>query len=420
MLVKSWLRIVIAAVIALAVFPGAAGASPPPGRTPVVFFPGYGLTRLEVTVDGQTTAPGCPRSGSFGSWFANDHPSTEFSQVCQDRLLTLHYDPDPAKPMPARFSYPPGVDVRVAGYGRTDSAPAYEPLYRALEASGYRRDHDIRVAGYDPRLTPDLDGFLERTRRLVEDAYRENGDRPVHLAGHSNGPLYVQYLLTHTTRAWRDKYLHGFTSFAGNIPGQGLLYATMFTGLDIQDFGTPKTAENARSSALMYLSAPSTYMSAADPAVFGDREVVVQDTSTGRSYTPRDYPRLFADARLPMAKELADHYIGLVEFTGPRSFPGVDVFAEKGSGLPTTVGARLAGLTPGQVLDTKALLTRDGDGNQEDITNEAVLAWRSMPCHRFTLTDNPGVDHFALPGHRAALDRLITHLGQPRTTCREP
>ncbi|MFC7648737.1 hypothetical protein ACFQX6_56060 [Streptosporangium lutulentum] len=319
--------------------------------------------------------------------------------------------------MSSRFSNQPGVDVRIVGYGRTGSAPFYEPLYRRLEAAGYVRDADIRVAGYDSRLTPDMGGFLRRTRELVEDTYRDNGDRPVHLIGHSNGPLYAQYLLTHTTRAWRDKYIHGFTPIAGNFPGQGLLYPVLFTGLNVQDFGYPATEENAGSSARLYLSAPSSYMSASDPEVFGDREVVVRDASTGRDYTPRDYPRLFADANLPVAGEIADHYVGFIAFADARSFPDVDVYAERGFGLATVVGARLPNLTVGQVADTSGFLNRDGDGNQEDITNEAVLAWKAMGCHRFSLTDNPGVDHFALPGDRNVLDRLLAHLERPRSLC---
>jgi hypothetical protein len=35
--------------------PSAASAS---GRTPIVFFPGYGATRLRVVVDNQFSAPG--------------------------------------------------------------------------------------------------------------------------------------------------------------------------------------------------------------------------------------------------------------------------------------------------------------------------------------------------------------------------
>jgi lysophospholipase-3 len=408
----------IAAVAAVAVvLPGTAQAAPGAGRTPVVLFPAYHLTKLRVTVHNQTVAPGCPRSGSFEYWFQNDHPSTTFTQTCQDQLLTLRFDPNSARPMPVRFSEQRGVDVRIIDYGRTTSAPFYEPMYRTLESAGYVRNKDIRVAGYDARLTPDMAGFLQRTKRLVEDTYRDNGNRPVHLVGHSNGPLYAQYLLTHTSRAWRAKYIHGFTPIAGNFPGQGLLYSMLFTGLNIQDFTYPTTVSQATTSARMYLTLPTTYMSASDPGVFGDREVIIENTTTGRSYTPRDYPALFADAHLPFARQIADYYIGFVRFTDPASFPFVDVSAEKGSGIPTIVGARLSTFTPGQVLDPAQFLTRDGDINQEDITNDAVLAWRAMPCFRFSLTDNPGIDHFSLPSHAPLLTRLVADLARQRSHC---
>ncbi|SDK01219.1 lysophospholipase-3 [Nonomuraea maritima] len=392
---------------------------PPPRRkTPVVLFPAYHLTKLRVTVKNQTAAPGCPRSGTFGFWYRNDRPSTIFSQECQDSLLTLRYRPDRSAPMRARFSEQNGVDVRILSFGRTESAPFYDPMYRRLEADGYVRNKNIVVAGYDSRLTPDMGDFLRRTRDLIEYTYRVNGDRPVHLVGHSNGPLYAQYLLTHTSKDWRKKYIHGFTPIAGNFPGQGLLYQVLFTGLNVQDFSTPTTRQQAATSARRYRSTPSTYMSAADPAVFGDREIVVRDTSSGRSYTPRDYRRLLADANLPLARHLAEHYVGFVRFARPRAFPRVDVYAEKGSGLPTVVGARLRDLSAGQVADPAGLVRRDGDGNQEDITNNAVRVWRAMRCHRFSLTDNRGVGHFALPGNRGVLDRLVRHLSRPRSKCR--
>ncbi|MGP4015855.1 lipase/acyltransferase domain-containing protein [Saccharopolyspora sp. 5N708] len=408
--------IALAAVLALVASSVAASAAAV--SAPVVLFPAFHLTKLAVAVRDQATAPECPRSGRFEDWYHNDHPSTSFNQVCQDKLLTLRYDPDPAKPMAARFTEQPGVDVRVQDYGRTESAPFYEPLYSSLESAGHVRNEDIRVAGYDGRLTPDMGDFLPRAVKLIEDTYRDNGDRPVHLVGHSNGPLYAQYLLTHTTRQWREKYIHGFTPLAGNMPGQGLLYPTLFTGLNVQDFGYPSTPENAASSARLYLAAPTSYMSAADPEVFGDREVVVRDTSTGRDYTPRDYQRLLVDANLPVAKEIADHYIGFVRFTGPRSLPDVDVYAEKGSGVPTIVGAPLANLVPGQVVGPSTpFITRDGDGNQEDITNDAVVAWRAMPCFHFELTGNPGVDHFSLPSNPNVLNRLLTNLARPASHC---
>jgi len=388
-------------------------------RTPVVLFPAFHFTKLLVTVHDQVAAPGCPRSGTFQDWFLNDHPSARFSQVCEDKLLTLRYDGSGDKPWPRRFSNPHGVTVRILHYGTTESAPFYEPMYEALEAKGYTRDKNIRVAGYDARLTPDMNGFVQRTKRLIQTTYRRNGHTPVQLVGHSNGPLYAQYLLTHTSAAWKHRYIHGFTPIAGNLPGQGFLYPLLFTGLNIADFSFPATAANARSSARMYLTAPSSYMSAADPAVFGGHETVVRDASTGRSYTPRDYRRLFRDAGLGWVNPIANHYIGFVKFTDPDHFPNVDVNAEKGSGIETVVGAELPNLHVGQVLDptTAHFFTRDGDVNQEDITNGAVRAWRAMRCFRFSLTDNPGVDHFTLPSDPGVLARLVATLARARSAC---
>jgi lecithin-cholesterol acyltransferase len=386
--------------------------------TPVVLFPAFHFTKLQVTVHNQTAAPGCPRSGTFQDWFSNPHQGKAFSQVCRDELLTLRYDANPKLPMPKRFSNQRGVTVKIIDYGQTASAPFYATLYKTLEAAGYTADKNIRVAGYDARLTPDLGGFLPRTVTLIEQTYRANGDTPVQLVGHSNGPLYAQYLLTHTTRAWRHKYIHGFTPIAGNFPGQGSVYSIMFTGLNIENFAYPATSANAISSARMFLSSPASYMSSGDPAVFGRSEVVVKDAATGASYTPADYRKLFTDAHLPDALQIANYYIGFVKFRDPADFPDVDVTAERGSGIATVIGAVLPNLNVGQVVTKKTkLLTRDGDINQEDTTNTAIRVWKAMPCFRFSLTDHPGVDHFSLPSNKSVLQQLLAALAEPRSNC---
>jgi len=388
------------------------------GLTPIVLFPAWHFTRLDFTVKHQRTDPSCPDSGTFEDLVFLD-PGPAFSQVCRDELMTVRYDASKShQPMRLRFSEQPGVTVSIPDFGRTESAPFYETMYRALEAAGYTRNRDIRVAGYDARLTPDMDGFLGRSKRLIEETYRQNGNRPVHLVGHSNGPIYAQYLLTHTSAAWKAKYIHGFTPFAGNFPGQGLGYALMFIGTNIPDLSLPATPENAVSSARMFLSHPSTFITASDPQIFGDREVVIRDQSTGTDYTPEDWPALFEDAGILWAIPIGDAYIGGVPFADRAHFPNVDVYAEKGSGLETLVGLGLADLTIGQqVTDTTEFLTRDGDFNQEDLTNDAVSAWSAMRCWHFSLTDNPGVNHFELPGNADVLARLIADANAPRSSC---
>lgn len=412
--------VVAVTVLAAAPAPASAAEHSRAGLTPIVLFPAFHFTRLLVTIHDQRVDSACPRSGSFTDWFLNDQPSTAFSQVCEDELMTLRYDANPRVPMSKRFSNQQGVTVSIIDYGKTDSAPFYDPMYAALTAAGYTLDKNVRVAGYDARLTPDIGDFLERTKRLIEDTYRDNGNRPVHLVGHSNGPIYAEYLLTHTSRAWKDRYIHGFTPIAGNFPGQGSLYPIMFSGLNIEDFSFPATTANALSSARMYLSTPSTYISSADPRIFGRSETVLQDLSSGKSYTPADFRRIFDDAGLANAKRIAEFYVGFLNISSPASFPFVDVYGERGSGIPTVVGAALPDLTVGQVLDpnTAQFFLEDGDVNQEDTTNTAILAWQAMPCFRFSLTDNRGVDHFSLPSNPEVLARLIANANAPRSGCR--
>src|SRR4051794_12658152 len=371
---------------------------------PIVFFPGDGGTVMKVTVTGQKTVAGCAASGSFGVGIGETEPST-YDDTCRDELLTPRYDPDPALPFAKRITRPPGVRVTLPNYGRPASMPGYALLFNALEKAGYVPGKNLRAAGYDFFLTPDMGGFMGRTVRLIERTYRASGNRPVRLVGHSNGPLYAQYLLTHRSAAWKRRYVQGFTSIAGNLPGQGIVWSTIFAG-------TPSGAR------LLALS-PSSWMSASDPAVFGARETVVEDRSTGKRYTPKDYAGLIADAKLGFAKPLIDHYVGFVKFADRAHFPDVDVTAEQGTGLDTDVGISLPNLTLGQNIDpaTAMYFTLPGDTNQESITNSSVRVWRGMRCHRFRLVSSPGVNHFQLAFDDGVVKRLVADARRAPKPC---
>ena len=166
-------RVALVAILLVTLMPGGAAAKrhTTEGLTPIVLFPAWHFTRLTVTVKNQHTDASCPASGTFEDLVFGD-PGTTFGQVCRDELTTLRYENKPGKPMRLRFSEQPGVTVTITDFGKTESAPAYEPMFEALEAAGYTRNQDIRVAGYDARLTPDMGGFLQRSKHLIEQTYR--------------------------------------------------------------------------------------------------------------------------------------------------------------------------------------------------------------------------------------------------------
>ena len=406
----------IALVLVAAVPDQAAGETVTP---PVVLFPGWVTTMLEVQVSGQTAFPECPTTGTF-EWVAGTSYPPEFTQVCVDKLMTLVVDPDRSKRIPERISNQQGVTVSLKDYGTTQSVSPdwiYEPMFTSLEGKGYVRNFSIRVAGYDSRLTPDMGGFLERSIALIEETYQDNGNLPVHLVAYSQGNVQAQYLLTHTSQAWKNEFIHGFTAIGGNWPGEGGMYSQLFTGLNVSDFLYPTDPENAASSAAMYQTWPSTFLVAADPLVY-KKQVVVIGIQGGRQYTAQDYRQLFRDAGMPLSRELADYYIGLVKFATPQYFPNVDVYAEIGTGLPTMAGVELEELKVGTWDDNVTnIFFRDGDGVVLDIENESILVWERMRCYHFELNDNPGWHHYYLGWAPDLLQRLLTHLQEPRSEC---
>ena len=163
---------------------------------------------------------------------------------------------------------------------------------------------------------------------------------------------------------------------------------------------------------------PSTFITASDPRIFGDDEIVIRDQSTGMDYTPKDYRALLDDAGLSWVKPIANYYIGGVPFADRAHFPNVDVYAEKGSGIETLVGLGLADLTVGPARDQLRPSSSPATATSTRRTSRTTR-WGPGPdeCHHFSLTDNPGVTHFELPADPDVLARLVANAATPRSAC---
>ena len=176
-------------------------------RHPMVFFPGYGSTILQVDVEGQEMFPACPKSGSYSIYFGYDPNQGGFGELCTMQLLKILFDPTTGQ-----FSSVPGVSVSIPNFGQLNCTQDYGTLFHFLELQGFREGVDLFVAGFDWRTAPgvDLTGdhkFIDATKRLVEDAFKASGNSRVYLTGHSNGPPMMQGFLNSQSTIWKEKYI---------------------------------------------------------------------------------------------------------------------------------------------------------------------------------------------------------------------
>lgn len=182
-------------------------------KPPVVFFPGYGLSVMQVTVEGQTAFPSCPGSGNYSLHYQSPSTQNGFDLTCMTQLLTLSYNN-----ITRSFSNVPGVTPMLQDFGSAACAPFYEPFFTALRDDGWTDNVDLFGACYDWRMAPNVDAiagsnFVANVTSLVTNAYLNNNNQKVYLIGHSNGPIMIQYLLDVWTQSFKDTYIGPFLSF---------------------------------------------------------------------------------------------------------------------------------------------------------------------------------------------------------------
>ena len=152
----------------------------------------------------------------------------------------------------------------------------------------------------------------------------------------------------------------------------------------------PTTEATARSGAELLLSrSPSQLHERFDPRIFrSSSRRSLTDASTrqvvypsGLSEALRLTPTSHGRSRSPTTTS------GSSSSPTRRRSPTWTVYAEKGSGIETAVRIGLDDLSVGQVVDdSNPFFTRDGDVNQEDITNRRRARLGPTRCFHFSLT----------------------------------
>ena len=183
----------------------------------------------------------------------------------------------------------------------------------------------------------------------------------------------------------------------------------MFVGVNIPDLPSRPRRRTPSSSARMFLSHPSTFITASDPRIFGDQRDR-HPRPVDRHATTRPRTTAAVRRRRPVrgsSRSRSSTSAASRSPTRPTSRTSTST-PRRAPGIETLVGLGLADLTVGQlVIGTTEFLTRDGDINQEDLTNDAVGAWAGMELLPLQPDRQPGRDHFELPADPDVLARLI-------------
>ena len=126
-----------------------------------------------------------------------------------------------------------GVTIRGKDFGGVDGiryldsfnrfVPHLNDFMNFLTSNGYEMGKNFRGGLIDWRKGPqDLihDGDFQKLKSLIEETFNINGNKKVHLFGHSYGGISSTYFLSHVvTQEWKDKYIASLIAYATPYDG---------------------------------------------------------------------------------------------------------------------------------------------------------------------------------------------------------
>ncbi|XP_056273721.1 group XV phospholipase A2 [Pseudoliparis swirei] len=288
-------------------------------------------------------------------------------------------------------SSPPGVDIRVPGFGQTYSLEYLDPskrsvgmyffpLVQAMVDWGYTRDDDVRGAPYDWRKAPNenKEFFLE-LQKMVEDMAEKTGG-PVVIIAHSMGNMYTLYFLNHQPQAWKDRYIKSYISLGAPWAGVAKTLRVIISGDNnrIPVISSLKIRSQQR-------TASSTSWLFPNPKYWPNDQVFVQTPTA--NYTVLDYERLYSDIGFQEGWMMRQDTVSLVADLTP---PGVAVHCMYGSGVATSEAFRYSDKFPD---DEPTVVLGDGDGTVNLRSAMQCGRWAGQQKQPVMLMELPGNEH---------------------------
>ncbi|KAG5273866.1 hypothetical protein AALO_G00156460 [Alosa alosa] len=377
-------------------------------RTPVIIIPGDLGNQLEAKLDKPSVVHYIcyKKTNDYFTLWLNLELLVPIAIDCWIDNMRLIYN------RTTRTSgAPEGVDIRVPGFGGTDTVEYLDPSKRSvgmyffaivqgLVNDGYVRGDDIRGAPYDWRKAPNENkAYFLALQQMIEEMARKAGG-PVALIAHSMGNVYTLYFLNHQPQAWKDKYIKTFISLGAPWAGVVKTVRVVTSGDNnrIPVISSLKIRQQQRTAVSTIWLFPNGNIWPAD-------QVLVRTPTT--NYTVRDYQHFFQDVGFPDGWEMhkdTEHLVGDLEH------PGVPVHCLYGSGVPTTQSYQY---TTFPDSEPDEVTFGDGDGTVNLLSAIQCKHWVGKMAYPVKLVELPDNEHVNMLLNQTTVAYIKAVLNQP-------
>ncbi|XP_066927117.1 lysosomal phospholipase A and acyltransferase-like [Clytia hemisphaerica] len=368
--------------------------------TPIVIVPGIGGSQINAKLNKSSSKHiYCYKSSSdwFTIWLSIEE-LLPWAKDCWVENFKLQWNEENG-----RMENVPGVFTQCPDFGNTTAIEWLDPSVHGpgvyfyplvnglVKKFGYVRGKTLRAAPYDFRYDPgSADFYMLRLQNLIEETYKDNGNRKILLLSHSMGAPYTLHFLHGASQEWKDKYIKSWFTVSGTYAGSTKALKAYISG---DGFGIPSVLDEPLMLRRFQKTFSSLFYIFPDPS-FWPKDMVVVKTLNA-TYTINEYENLFQDLRDPISSKV----LKSVPKSWNDTAPGIKVYCVHGTDVPTsevlTYGDNFPDATP-------TITTGDGDGTVNHRSLEACKRWNGNSD--VTYKTIKGASHNGILGDPKLLD----------------